>query len=115
MEAWAAGLIGALVGSASSFAGIWIQSLYQHRREMAKMVMESAAKDRADLVELAMKTGRGGPIPPVVLFVHYHAELFKLMGKGQLTQKRLKKLHDENKEMWRLIHQMDEQRRAEGL
>jgi hypothetical protein len=115
MEAWAAGLIGALVGSVSSFAGIWMQSRYQHRREMSKMIMESAAKDRNDLLELSMKTGRGGPVPPVVLFVHYHAELFRLMGKGQLNHKRLKKLHDENKEMWQLIHQMDEQRRAEGL
>ncbi|WP_157687047.1 hypothetical protein [Pseudomonas alkylphenolica] len=79
---------------------------------MAKMVKESAVKGRDDLVDWSVKTGRGGPIPPVVLFVHYHTELFKLMGKGQLTQKRLKKRHDANKEMWQLIHQMDEQRRA---
>lgn len=115
MEAWAVGLIGALVGSVSSFAGIWIQSRYQHKREMTKMVMESATKDRDHLFDLAEKSGERGPLPPIVLFVHYHAELYRLMGKGQLTQKRLKKLHDENKEMGRLILQMDEQRRAESL
>lgn len=115
MEAWAVGLIGALVGSVSSFAGIWIQSRHQHKREMTKMVMESATKDRDHLFDLAAKSGKGGPLPPVVLFVHYHAELFKLMGKGQLNQKRLKKLHGENMEIWRLIQQMAEQRRSEGL
>ncbi|MBV4507663.1 hypothetical protein HU751_022790 [Pseudomonas sp. BW13M1] len=115
MEAWLAGLLGALVGAAGSFGGIWIQSRYQHQREMAKMVMESATKDRDHLLEMARKNGGGGPLPPVVLFVHYHGEMFKLMGKGKLNHKRLKKLHEENSEMWRLIRELDEKRRAAGL
>jgi hypothetical protein len=115
MEAWIAGLLGAAVGAAGSFAGIWMQSRYQHKREMAKMIMESAIKDRDHLLDLAMKAGRGGPLPPVVLFVHYHGELFKLMGKGKLNLKRLKKLHEENQQMWRLIREMEDKRVEEGL
>ncbi|MBD8621706.1 hypothetical protein [Pseudomonas sp. CFBP 13727] len=115
MEAWIAGLIGALAGSASSLAGIWIQNRYQHRREMTKIVMESAMRDRNDLIELAFKTGKGGPVPPVVLFVHYHSELFRLMAKGSLTKDALRKLHDENKEMGVLINDMDIQRRKEVI
>jgi len=107
MEAWAAGLVGAVVGALSSFGGIWIQSRYQHRREMTKIVMETAAQDRLAQIELATKAGRGGPVPPVILYVHYHAELLKLVSSGKLTSDRLEKLHIDNMEMWRQIQALD--------
>jgi hypothetical protein len=107
MEAWAAGLIGAVIGALSSFGGIWIQSRNQHRREMAKIVMETAAQDRQTQIDLATKKGASGPIPPVILYAHYHAELLKLISSGRLTNKRLEKLHSDNREMWLLIQALD--------
>lgn len=109
MEAWAAGLLGALVGAASSFAGIWIQSHYQNRREVAKMVIDAASKDRAEQIELGIKLNKGGAVAPIALFVHYHAELFRLVGQGKLTKESLRRLYADNKEMSRLIRQMHDE------
>ncbi|MFG0419706.1 hypothetical protein [Pseudomonas sp. zjy_8] len=86
-----------------------MQSRYQHRREIAKMVMEAAAKDRSEQIELGMKLGQVGKIAPVALFVHYHAKLFELVGSGKLTQENLSKLHKENQEMSELMHRMHDQ------
>jgi len=115
METWAAGLIGAVVGALSSIGGIWIQSRYQHRREMAKIIMESASKDRDGMVELALKQGKSVALQPVVLFVHYHSGLFKLIEKGKLNGDNLQKLHADNRKMATLIQLMDDQRRRELL
>lgn len=115
MEAWAAGLIGALVGSASSFAGIWIQSHYQNRRELMKLVIDSAVKDRNDQIDLALKVGKGGSVAPIALFVHYHLGLHKLVSRKKLTATNLRKLHAENRSMSRLVRELDGQRREEGL
>lgn len=113
MEAWVAGLIGALVGSASSFAGIWIQSRHQNRRELMKLVIDSAVKDRNDQINLALKIGKGGSAAPVALYVHYHMGLHKLVSRNKLTTANLRKLHIENRKMSRLVSELDRQRREE--
>lgn len=115
MEAWTAGLIGALVGSVSSFAGIWIQSRHQNRRELMKMVIDSAVKDRNDQIELALKTGKNGSVAPVALFVHYHVGLHKLISREKLTTANLRKLHTENSKISRLVRELDRQHREGEL
>ncbi len=115
MEAWVAGLMGAAVGAASSFAGVWVQSHYQNRREVLKLVVDAAVKDRNDQIDLALKIGRGGRVAPIALFVHYHMGLTSLISRRKLNTKSLNRLHAENRKMSRLIRELDEQRREDEL
>jgi LPS O-antigen subunit length determinant protein (WzzB/FepE family) len=114
MEAWIAGLLGTLVGAAGSVAGIWIQNHFQARRERLKLILEFAVQDRNDQLEFAKAAGVSGPVAPVALFAHYHGELFKLIDSGKMTEKALRKLYDNNAEVWAVIRDIDAKRKARG-
>lgn len=116
VEAWIAGLLGTLVGATGSVAGIWIQSYFQTRRERLKLVMETAVQDRKDSIQLAKDLGQPiGPIAPIALFAHYHAELFKLIESGKLTSKTMHELYRSNTLLGNIIMEVDEKRKGKGL
>lgn len=116
MEAWIAGLIGTLVGAAGSVAGVWIQSYFQTRRERLKLVMDIAVQDRNDTIRLAKELGQAqGAIAPIALFAHYHAELFRLIESGNLTEKTMTDLYRSNTILGRIIKDVDHKRKTTGL
>lgn len=115
MEAWIAGLLGTLVGSIGSVAGIWIQNHFQARRERVKMVMEFAVQDRKDLIAHAKEVKQVGPVAPVAVFAHYHGELLRLIESGNFSSKKLMKISEENAEIYRSVQEMHKKRVYEGL
>jgi len=116
VEAWIAGLLGTLVGASGSVAGIWIQSYFQTRRERLKLVMEIAMQDRKDSIQLAKDLGQTiGPIAPIALFAHYHAELFKLIESGKLTNQTMHELYRSNTLLGNIIMEVDAKRKGKGL
>ena len=103
MEAWVAGLLGTLVGTFGSVAGVWIQNHFQARRERVRMVMEFAVQDRKNLIDEARASGKGGPVAPVALFAHYHGELFRLIERGNFSVRELDKISEDNSKLWASI------------
>ena len=106
MEAWVAGLLGTLVGTFGSVAGVWIQNHFQARRERVRMVMEFAVQDRKNLIDEAKASGKGGPVAPVApvaLFAHYHGELFRLIERGNFSVRELDKISEDNSKLWASI------------
>ena len=89
----AAGLVGALIGSLTSIGTIYIQQRAQNKRERHNQVINAATKQ----FELAIKVAeiRGsGAIPPFAEFLLHHYELYELLEKGELNEKTLKQILD---------------------
>lgn len=107
MDAAVAGLIGAGIGASSSLITVWIQARYQAKRERARFAMEFAERDRQVMHQEAIAVGKVGPLPPVVLYAHYHQRMFDLLERGKLDDKTLRKMTDENRRLGRTILEME--------
>lgn len=80
-----------------------------------KLVMDIAVQDRNDSIELNKNLGLpAGPIAPIALFAHYHAELFKLIEKGRLTEKNVRNLYRKNTILGNTIAEVATQNRKSG-
>ena len=51
------GMVGALVGSASSLAAVFLQTRAQQRRERIRLVLEAAIQDHKSVLELMKLPG----------------------------------------------------------
>ena len=99
-----AGLGGSLLGGAASVATVYIQANAQRRRELLKMATDVAIKDYEMLEAVATRTGRAYDRMPIVLHMHYHTGLIKLIYDGtfdedsyELLVKENRRLHDQIK------------------
>lgn len=110
MDAAVAGLLGAAIGAGTSLVTVWVQAHYQSKREQARFILEYATSDRLTTIDEARERGVGGPVPPVALFAHYNQGLIKLLEGGKLSKSELKRLADENDDLWKAIREIDEQR-----
>lgn len=76
--------VGGLTATIASLGAVWLQGRSQNRRERMKMVIELATKEYYDRREQLMAAG-GGPMPPILSFLHYHLELHKILERRELT------------------------------
>ena len=90
------GLIGAIIGAASSVITIVIQTRIADKRERVKMITELALQDQKNGLEVAIQSGKPNSIMPLVTFIHYHSELVKLLENDQLTPENLAALSKKN-------------------
>jgi hypothetical protein len=60
-----------------------------------KMVIELATKEYYDRREQLVAAG-GGPMPPIISFLHYHIELHKILERRELTSEDIVELREKN-------------------
>jgi hypothetical protein len=74
------GLIGALIGASASLGGLWLQNVYQNRRESTRLLYDTAYKDYELRIE-----HREQNIAPFPVLLDYHQQMMSLVHKGELT------------------------------
>ena len=55
------GLVGAVIGASASMGTIWIQQIYQNRRDRAKLIVEAAIRDQTSADEHARFLAKENP------------------------------------------------------
>ena len=81
------GLIGALIGSFTSLATLFVQNVFQNRREARRLLFETAYKDY-ELRILHLPESRAAF--PVILA--YHQKMLELIESGHLTPRAAKEI-----------------------
>jgi hypothetical protein len=94
MSAVIAALLGALIGAAASIVTIIIQQRYQNKRELLKIASELALQDYRHRCDILAE--KGGKMPPVSAFVHYHVQVLEHMANGTFTPETIQRLSEEN-------------------
>lgn len=103
-------LVGALIGSISSVAAIYIQSRITDRRERLRIVADLAVQDWKAQLDVARASGRA--VPPLVLTFVYYWDLVAAAGKDDLTPELLRAITDRNDRVFDMILEVDRARRA---
>ncbi len=88
------GLVGALLGSLTSLATLFIQNVFQNRRESRRLLFETAYKDY-ELRILHLPENRAAF--PVILV--YHQKMLELVESGHLTPQAAKEILSMQSEM----------------
>lgn len=94
MDAALAALLGALLGAVASMGAMWIQQRHQTKRDLLKIAAELANEDWKQRFDIQSKHGRVS-MPPVSVFVHYHAKVLEAMANGTYSPELIKKLSEE--------------------
>lgn len=102
------GFVGALIGALASIITVWLQAKTSDRRERLRHAADLALADYRLQLELANKSGQKFAVPPVVLFLHYHLGLMKLMESGELNEVAMRVLADENERFYAVIKELNE-------
>lgn len=96
LDAAVYGLVGAVIGSASSIATVWIQSKYQARRERAKAVLDFSIRHRAEVAENSDKISGPVTVLPLAVYIHYQEGMLKMVESGNVTKEALVELRKAN-------------------
>lgn len=94
------GLVGALIGAASSVGAIVIQSHYQSRRELRRMAFDAAIADCQQAFEAAKALKREAEVAPLTAYIHFHVRYLELLEQGRLNSETLKALKDERDQLF---------------
>ena len=105
------GLVGALIGSASSIATIVIQSKVKDRRDRSKQVTDLSLAEFNTALDLA-KTQGGGAILPISVYMHNNHLLLEALESGTLTTDRLEEITAANEKLAIAILKMEKARRG---
>lgn len=73
------GLFGALIGAGASVVTIAIQSHHQTRRERMKLIADLAIEDHRIATDLVKANPAGGAVPPLSLYLDYHASIARIV------------------------------------
>lgn len=102
------GLVGALLGSATSVITIVIQGRHEDRRHQREFAVKLALDDRNARMEHASKQG-SGEVAPIAVYLNYYLEVQKALATDSLTVARLRELSEQTAEL-ASIHRIDETR-----
>ena len=97
MDAAVAALIGAAVGVVGSLGGTWIQQRTESRRDRLRLAAKLGEADFNFFLERAKK--HGGPMPPISLYVAYHADVLQALAEDDFTPKRIAKIEQRQTEL----------------
>jgi hypothetical protein len=103
---------GALIGALASIGTMYVQARSSDRRARAQMVLTMATEHYKLKQELGKHSGQPWVDLPLVTYVHYHAELLKLIERGELSTATLEALERANVELIVAIAEMDNSVRA---
>ncbi len=98
-------LAGAVIGSLSAIATVYIQGLLQNKRERTRLALEVAMQDQKHMAEHA----KGGTIIyPLSVWVYFHWKLIDLIERNKLTPDSLRKLQESLKEVLEVVDENKE-------
>lgn len=95
MEFWiplVSALAGALIGSATSIATLWIQGRRDEQRHLRDKAVELALTDYKYRAEILSEMGGG--LYPISLHFAYHLELLEEAAKGKLTPEAMERISE---------------------
>jgi hypothetical protein len=90
------GLVGALIGSASSIATIIIQAKVKDRRDRMQQVTAMAMEHFKSALDNNHKSNNGAATLPPAIFAAYYLGFLDLMESGKLNATTFAKLSDDN-------------------
>jgi hypothetical protein len=102
------GLVGALIGAASSVLTVWIQAKTQDRRAALAQAAELALADYKLRMENAPA---GAAFGPASIFIAYQVEVMKLIENGEFTPEAFRALSDKFDALDNAAKEMAEERR----
>jgi hypothetical protein len=94
------GVVGAVIGSLSSVATLYVQNTFQNRRATQRLLFETAYKDY-ELRILHLPKNRTAF--PVILA--YHKKMFDMIESGHLTPSAAKEIMDAQADMARGVYE----------
>jgi hypothetical protein len=99
MDAATAAILGAAVGAIGSIGGVWLQQRHQTRRDLMKVSADLGLADYKHSIELGQSQGGMFSLPPLSVYVMYHAEFLKAIAKGEIDTSTIKKLSEKQAEL----------------
>lgn len=109
MDAAVAALIGAGIGVAGTVAAAWMQQNAQTRRELVKVAVDLALADYKRMIEHSDHGGKS--LPPVTLYVTYHADLLRAVAAGAVEADTLDRIDAKQEALMRHIVAKENARR----
>lgn len=101
MDAAIAALIGAAVGVVGSLGGTWIQQRTESRRDRLRL---AAKLGEADFNFFKARAEReGGPLPPISVYVAYHAEVLQALAEDDFTPKRIAEIEERQTKLFKAL------------
>jgi len=101
MDAAIAALLGAALGALGSIGGVWLQQRHQSSRDRLKLAADLGLADYNQMLERA-KT-KGGPMPPISLFVAYHIDALDALAKGEFDEERIAEIEERQTKLLRAM------------
>jgi hypothetical protein len=93
------GLIGAIVGAASSLIAAWIQAAKADRRDRMNAIIDLAWREYEYGYNTLKASGRGGVVPPISVYLLHNLKLIDLLESGKVDQEKLQNLYEEVKKI----------------
>lgn len=93
-------LVGALIGSISSIATIFVSSYFENKRQLVRLAYEAAISDHKIACDISLQESGPMLVSPLTSYVHFHVEYMKLLEKGTVSEKELNKLRESRDKLW---------------
>jgi hypothetical protein len=106
------GLVGALIGSASSIAAMIVQSRYKDRRDRSKQVTDLALAEFNTHLELLKSGQTTGGVMPIATYAHVNDLVLTALDGRKLTPKRIAEIIELNETFCRAVQKADLARRS---
>ena len=100
-----AAFAGAVIGSITSIATIYLQQRAQSRRERASQIYNAALEHFKLAIEFVKINRKATNIPPFATFLHHQSQLFELLENGNLNAEALKELSAEQEKIEQLYRE----------
>jgi hypothetical protein len=104
------GLLGAIVGSASSVATILIQARLKDRRDRVQQVTALAIEHFKMALDTAHKSARGAPVLPPAIFAAYYVDLLEHLERGTLNERTFAEIMARNERLVQVIKNEEAER-----
>ena len=99
MDSAVAALLGAAIGMLGSVGGVWLQQRHQSKRDRLKIAADLGLADFNRTLERIQAPGEGGPLPPVALFIAYHADVLDAMAAGKFGPDEVERIERRQSEL----------------
>ena len=106
------GLIGALIGSASSVVTMIIQGRMKDKRDRSKQLTDMALAEFKMHLDLATSGNGPSAVAPPSAFLHHNDLVLKAIETGTYTPEKAREISVQVDEMYDAINEIDKRRRS---